>query len=94
MATQRLEIVGGPSKFDLMLGLFSGTSTSPHYISFVIKDGHDNRIVIKFLLNGVSKEDGSGGSWLFTAYTAEEIFSANGYFSTKTRRGWIKFSSF
>ena len=90
MATQRFEILEGPSKLDLMLGLFDGTSTKPRLVLFSLWDGASAWTVTSVLLSGVSREDGSGESWIFTGCTNGK--SIKGYFSTKTRKGHLEYS--
>ena len=87
MTPQGFQIVDGPSKFDLMLGLFSGTCMNPRRVQFFVLDGSD-RTMLSTLLSGVSREDGSGESWLFTGHTNGKF--VKGYFSTKTRKGHLE----
>ncbi|OGZ72211.1 MAG: hypothetical protein A2998_03375 [Candidatus Staskawiczbacteria bacterium RIFCSPLOWO2_01_FULL_37_25b] len=83
MATQHLTIVDGPSKFELMLGLFDVNSTNPRLVHFILAGGWPDPWPV--LLSGVSKEDGSGENWLFTGY--HDDHQVKGYFSTRTRKG-------
>ena len=95
MATQRLNIVNGPSKFDLMLALFDGAYVNQRKIWFTVLDNSLSRTTLSITLNSVAKEDGSGESWLFdgclytTDYGSRPV---TGYFSTKNRKGWIEIS--
>lgn len=90
MATQTLQIVDGPSKFDLMLGLFDGNCANPRTVRFVILDRSLDKITMSVLLNGISKEDGGGENWLLTGLSNGKL--VRGFFSTKTRKGHLEFS--
>jgi len=87
--TTNYSIQNGPSKFDLMLSLFDGTSTNPRLVEFhVVREHSVSILVFSVLLVGVQREDGSGESWLFTGH--HDGKRVKGYFSTKTRRGRVE----
>jgi hypothetical protein len=86
MATQHLKISKGPSKFELMLGLFDGDCANPRFVYFTLLGGCPDPWPI--LLSGVSRKDGSGDNWLFAGYY--DGHKVKGYFSTKTRKGCIE----
>jgi len=89
MATQELTIVDGPSKFELMLGLFDGNSRNPRSVHFTLLNGSlTNDQPLRVVLCGVSREDGSGESWNFTGYSNGS--NVKGYFSTKSRTGHVQ----
>ena len=88
MATQRFEICNGPAKWDLMLSLFDGTSTNPRLARFQVHELFGAKTFIPILINGVSREDGSGEKWIFTGYVDGK--PAKGFFSTQDRHGWIE----
>lgn len=82
-----VDIVNGPSKFDLMVSLFS-TKPASHPVLFKTKNHGDFTATI----TGVRWEDGSGESWIIEGYSALAAGARfTGYFSTKDRRGHIKF---
>jgi hypothetical protein len=64
-------ITSGPSKFDLMLALFDGSSASKTLrpVSITIHAPEypvgSQSITLAILVNSVSREDGSGESWTF-----------------------------
>ena len=91
MATQEFQILEGPSKYDLMLGLFDGNCAKPRLVLFALWDGARTRTVTSVLLSGVSREDGSGESWIVTGYTNGK--RVKGYYSTKTRKGNLEMVS-
>jgi predicted ATPase len=80
-------IMNGPSKFDLMVSLFT---TVPVRVPVLFKT--ENHGDFSAIITGVRWEDGSGESWIIEGYS---VFAAGarftGYFSTKDRRGHIKF---
>lgn len=99
---QSFNITGGPSKWDLMLGLFDNHSRNPREIEFSIVDpvspGHGEPAVIKkikVVINGVGRESGNGESWIFNGYwnlhdpSAPRNPKVNGYYSTLSRTGWL-----
>jgi hypothetical protein len=105
MAPQANEItiVGGPSKFDLMVSLF-GTNREKRTVYFdVVGPVSGIRVSAEFVIAAVEREDGSGESWLIQgwrltryvqnrewAIRTEELVPFKGYFSTKSRRGHLK----
>jgi hypothetical protein len=95
MATQGI-ISNGPSKFDLMLGLFDGEFTNRREIDFTITDeGDDLAYKSRIVINGLKRENSDSESWLFEGWcTANAIrFSSkvSGHYSTKTRKGQIEY---
>lgn len=101
----RFDILKGPSKFDLMVSLFSGTFNIPHPISFSIKGVIP---VAKVQITGVLWESGGGDQWVLYGYQIVgsrdiSIFGhlfnpesgrlgnqIKAYYSTETRRGFIE----
>jgi hypothetical protein len=73
-----------------MLSLFDGTHTNPRKVTFTIWNVFAKGFALPVLLSGVSREDGSGESWNFTG--CYEKNSVRGYFSTKTRKGFLELS--
>lgn len=94
MATRRFTIVSGPSKFDLMLGLFDGNSKKPRLVTFVILEDvlRTKTVNYQTLLSGVSREDGSGDKWMFTGQITSHQSGrpVRGFFSTRNRRGYLE----
>ena len=93
MDSNLVVIANGPSKFDLMLALFDSKFPDFRTVVFHLRDGR------KFEANitSVQAEDGSGGSWNFTATghlssdDAHKFVHVGGYYSTTSREGSIKF---
>ena len=83
---QPYELRHGPSKYDLMLGLFDGDANTQRTLTFRVNNGVDVEVKVQ----SVSREDGSGESWLFEGYVINGTgLRAKGYFHTVTRRGTI-----
>ena len=85
----RFEIVNGPSKFDLMLALFDGNCDHRRIVDFTLLSPQKEHKTFSCIINDLKREDGSGESWLFAGYFG--VNPLHGYFSTKHRKGWIKF---
>ena len=86
-------IIGGPSKFDLMLAMFDGRYISPRTVTFKL-EGDDE---LTTSIDSVQAEDGSAESWNFKGKgcrksNASEVVDVDGYFSTANRRGWLRHS--
>lgn len=94
MATQRFEVLGGPSKFDLMLCLFDNNIPDRQRTAGFLLDGL-GKFVNDFIINGVEREDGSGEKWMLTGVRVVNGRIAGhmrGYYNTQTRRGWLELS--
>jgi len=101
MAPKQYRIVGGPSKFDLMIAFFAreldgGRRSVTFSLSFprVIDDLRWLEDV-EVILNDLQWEDGSGESWNWKGYTlgAKQRGwgpDVEGHFSTHTRLGWLR----
>lgn len=90
--TAEIEIISGPSKDELVAALFEGGADHRRSVFFAV-----NRVpeYARVVINGIRREDGSGESWLFSGYLAEGRENSpniEGYFSTRTGRGWLRFS--
>lgn len=84
------EIVGGPSKFDIMVSLFaSPTNDSSPRVSFKLGNGTD----ISVSMLSVQREDGSGESWnlegFATLLSGDQVF-VKAYYSSRKRIGYIR----
>lgn len=89
MATQ-YRIIDGPSKWDLMQALFEPVSAN-RFVEFRVaglsgKDSCCDRVSI----SEIAREDGSGESWNLAGNSPGGWYF-HAYFSTKNRKGWIKF---
>ncbi len=90
----RFQIVGGPSKMDLMLALFDSSYRQPRPVSFNLVGWPEGQSAsgtpryIQMRVMSVQKEDGSGESWNVEA-TSQGPESKNYkiYYSTQTRSG-------
>lgn len=83
-------VVGGPSKFDLMLSLFDGNKEPRRTVEFQL-DGARGPIVVA--ITTVQQEDGSGESWCIKGWITNyrRSFDIEGYYSSKGRAGRIAF---
>ena len=91
----RYQIVDGPSKFDMMLSLFTGSKvTFRVYKQEQIDEkvwrhnaSRDPILTLEGRLCMLEQEDGSLESWNFVFHAGKVIDSAKGYYSTKSRKG-------
>jgi hypothetical protein len=97
--TPHIEILRGPSKFDLMVSLFEGNPTLRKYVQFNIYEQRGGGIMghsIPVAIMGIRQEDGSGESWLFEGYCSDSEWRNReqgyvfGYYSSQTRTGFIR----
>lgn len=98
----QMDIVNGPSKFDLSVALFHGENNRNQVlVTFMLKEPINGVKQVQAYINGISREDGSGENWIFTGYMPEAIAkkfagkyqqTVSGYFSTKRRTGHMKFT--
>ncbi|MDO8529961.1 MAG: hypothetical protein Q7S10_00930 [bacterium] len=87
------DIIDGPSKFDLMVGLFHGDSHHRHTVDFSIKPppsvpGSILKITkrgVRVFINSVEREDGSGEKWNLMVTIDGKYVKA--YYDTKSRTG-------
>lgn len=95
----RWDITDGPSKWDLMLALFDGDAQHRRWHVFTVSDPQasprekTSNLGMPILVNGLAREDGSGENWLFNGEWDDGTIAQNkvrGFFSTKTRKGWIE----
>ncbi len=92
MNSKLKHIVGGPSKFDLMLALFDSKFPNFRTVIFHLEGGAQ----FEGNITGVQAEDGSADSWNFTATgrldtKRNEFAHVSGYYSTYRRSGTITF---
>jgi hypothetical protein len=81
------KIINGPSKLDLMLALFvRNDDLTSRMVSFHTEPGTNYSVTI----NGISLEDGSRESFLFSGYINLYTEKVRGWYNTQTRRGWIE----
>lgn len=98
MATQeKIEVVEGCSKMDLMLALFDSRSGNRRYLCFTLGNGREAKVSVV----SVGAEDGSGESWNIEGFLWKlkssdgfETMMSKGrkikmYFSTKNRKGML-----
>jgi hypothetical protein len=87
-------IESGPGKFGLAASLFTGTGCRhPNVVEFSLQ-GIKNPLAVA--VRGVEQEDGSGESWNFkgtTFYVLGLHIPVEGYYSTRSRKGIIRFVS-
>ena len=91
MATETLlDILDGPSKFDLMLAVFDNTGEHPRTVSFSCKHSGSSaifKINVDICLAG--HEDGSGECWIFEGVYRTNGKRVKGFFRTNSRKGHI-----
>ncbi len=95
-----LQIIDGPSKWDLMLSLFEGNPTSRHRVSFTCqKEAETLATVLVVSITAVEQEDGSGERFNFRGYAKDFVWNGaqeggrvEGYYSTRERYGHITFA--
>lgn len=91
MAAPSIRIVKGPSKFDLMIAFFDNNVNNTRPVDFELSDGEKIRVGIR----GITREDGSGESWIIDSYfwgtTPHPHFGQDIklYYSTRHRRGCL-----
>lgn len=83
-------VVGGPSKFDLMLSLFDGNKEPRRTVEFKLEGVMDT---ITVAITMVQQEDGSGESWNFDGWqtNVKRGFDVKGYYCSKSRTGYFTF---
>lgn len=88
MTNKSKKIVNGPSKFDLMISLFSGSnaSTTRRTVTFVLEASGDESSVTA-LIESVEREDGSGESWNFEG--SQLGHWVRGYYNSRSQTGTI-----
>lgn len=80
----------GPSKFDVMLALFDRKNPSPRSVQFSLEDDPSEKVNV--VITGISIEDGSGESWLFTGFLKyAEARKIKGWFRTDRRVGHFEY---
>lgn len=88
--SQSFNVIGGPSKFDLMLSLFDGNKDPRRTVEFKL-EGAREPIVVAVTM--VQQEDGSGESWNFQGHLINyrRGFDVRGHYSSNSRKGYITF---
>lgn len=86
MATQQINIVNGPSKFELMMSCFTGKE-----VRFQLEappDGSPTQSIFGMWI-GIEPEDGSGESWNISFRSSRPVsnMTIKGYYSSKNRSG-------
>lgn len=100
---QQVNLVAGPSKFDLSVALFDRRTGHRHPIEIKDSDGAVYEVVVE----AVQAEDGSGDSWNINGYAKPKVTSSipgipvrqmnirgrkcTIYFRTDFRKGWFRF---
>ena len=89
--TSDINIVNGPSKFDLMTALFIWQPQRPE-VEFTA----ENNAVFPAIINALESENGSGEDWIirgFATYgnSGNSRLKFTGYYSTRARKGWLRF---
>lgn len=83
-------ITNGPSKYDLMLGLFDRECSRPRPVQFALQiPGRPHPLGMELHVEGVDIEDGSGESWIITGSDWKNNVKYRLYYSTMTRKGTV-----
>lgn len=96
MATQveKYNIEDGPSKWDLMLGLFDNLSNGRTVRFNLDREAGPGTSYIAVCLNAVSREDGSGNSFCFEGYIPNKFGGhVKGWMTTTKRKGWLEITT-
>lgn len=93
------KIVGGPSKFDLMISLMHGDCQNRQAVQFdlkpdqVLQPSPEIKILglkMNFWINRIEREDGSGEKWNIVGYSQDgKLMKA--FYETKGRTGGMEF---
>lgn len=90
--TTVLDIIDGPSKFDLMISLF-GTQGARPAVEFKVAGGIVGRVRVE--IRGVSREGSTDESWSLTGFMQPDpemgAIWLTGSYSTSTRGGKLKY---
>ena len=67
MTTKSLNIVGGPSKWDLMLAVFDRDEEPGREVIFLVEDwtGENRTVKVHVIIPAIRQEDGSCEAWKF-----------------------------
>ncbi|MFA6105284.1 MAG: hypothetical protein WC725_01640 [Patescibacteria group bacterium] len=89
MATQ-VNIVDGPSKFDLMLALFENRTRPPKTLYFRCqRDDKMKTFLLSVNITSLTREDASAESWKFEGCFTSTQRPVSGQFRTDTRKGYV-----
>lgn len=82
-------VVGGPSKFDLMVSLFEGNPQHRRTVAFKLEG---LRQEVHVAITGVQQEDGSGESWNIEGWVkGEPSAHVKAYYTSRGRSGYFRF---
>ena len=82
-------IIGGPSKFDLMVSLFEGNPENRTVVAFKLGGLRQD---INVAITGIRQEDGSGESWIFEGWVVgEPSAQVKGHYGSRLRGGIFNF---
>lgn len=88
----RYDILDGPTLNGLNNSLIQGSGQKRLTVSFTLEDfSQCLKIPLELVINSLGRESGDGWNWLIEGYsTGQMAGSWQGYYSTKTGRGWIQ----
>lgn len=98
---QRFSIVSGESLIEMEHAFFDKKMVLPFHVQ-IVSDSEPDERDISIVLRSLEWEDGSRENWNFTGYLAMKgpqlpyrmsAQKIKGYYSTKTRKGWIEYIS-
>jgi len=93
------QIMSGPDKDEFIAGLSENTASTPRTVRFILASG----LSVDVSLDEVGRESGDGHSWLFKGRGLSERNPVaeggcrhplvEGYYHSRTHRGWLKRST-
>jgi len=97
MATKSLNIVGGPSKWDLMLAVFDRDHEPGREVMLLIEDwtGENRTVNVHVIIPSIKQEQGSCEAWKFEGTVVDgpdEVLKhrVKGCYDTKARKGKLE----
>ena len=87
----RLDIVDGPSKFDIMISLFDSNRRHRRTVPFSLRS---LRLKLDVAITSVQQEDDSGESWNIEGWVTDGLTAnVKGYYNSRRREGNFRFTA-
>lgn len=95
----RMDILNGPGKWDLMIGLFESKIENPHLVTFTIglptdttEPKHSALALTEILVNimGIDRSGDEGDFWYIKGYNPENRQSFLIEYNSQTRKGVLR----
>jgi len=94
---ERFLITNGPDNEGLSVSLFHGDQNDRRPVCFVVGFVVGDEGGKEVFINMLRRESGDPFNWLFSGYLrlddGKSLVKVNGYFNTRTKKGWIEFDS-